>query len=44
MVREMRPRERFWSAELPRSLKETQGSNEQVKRRAALRASPGIPP
>ena len=49
VVREMPPRERFGPDELPRWLKETQDSNERAKRshakrRAALRASPDIPP
>ena len=43
------PRERFGPAELLRWLEDTQDSNElarrsHAKRRAALRASPGIPP
>ena len=49
VVREMLPRERFGSAELLRWLEDTQDSNERAKcshakRRAALRASPHIPP
>ena len=49
VVREMLPRERFGPAELLRWLEDTQDSNERVrrshaKRRAALRASPHIPP
>ena len=49
VVREMLPRERFGPAELLRWLAETQESNERArrshaKRRAALRAFPGIPP
>ena len=49
VVREMPPRERFGPDELPRWLKETRECNERArrshaKRRAALRASPDIPP
>ena len=49
VVRELLPRERFGPAELLRWLEETQDSNERArrshaKRRAALRASPHIPP
>ena len=49
VMREMLPRERFGPAELLRWLEDTQDSNElarrsHAKRRAALRASPGIPP
>ncbi len=49
VVREMLPRERFGPFELLRWLEETQERNEgasrsHAKRRAALRASPGIPP
>ena len=49
VVREMLPRERFGPDELLRWLKETQDGNERArrshaKRRAALRASQGIPP
>ena len=49
VVREMLPRERFRPAALLRWLEDTQDSNEQArrshaKRRAALRASPNIPP
>ena len=49
MVREMLPRKRFRPDELLRWLEETQDSNERAKRshakrRAALRASRGIPP
>ena len=49
VVREMLPRERFGPAELLRWLEDTQDSNERArrsyaKRRAALRASPHIPP
>ena len=46
---DMLPRERFGRNELLRWLEDTQDSNERArrphaKRRAALRASPGIPP
>ena len=49
MVREMLPRERCGPDELLRWLTETQDGNERArrshaKRRAALRASQGIPP
>ena len=49
VVREMLPRERFGPDELLRWLEDTQDSNERAsrshaKRRAALRASQGIPP
>ncbi len=49
VVREMLPRERFGPDELLRWLEDTQDSNERArlshaKRRAALRASRGIPP
>ena len=49
VVREMLPRERFGPAELLRWLEETQECNERArhshaKRRAALRASPHVPP
>ena len=49
VVREMLPRERFGPNELLRWLEETQECNERArrshaKRRAALRASPHIPP
>ena len=49
VVREVLPRERFGPDELLRWLEDTQDSNEwarlsHAKRRAALRASPGIPP
>ena len=49
VVREMLPRERFGPAELLRWLEDTQDSNKRArrsheKRRAALRASPRIPP
>ena len=49
VVREMLPREQFGPAELLRWLAETQESNERArlshaKRRAALSASPNIPP
>ena len=49
VVREMLPRERFGPDELLRWLEDTQNSNElarrsHAKRRAALRASPRIPP
>ena len=49
VVRELLPRERFGPAGLLRWLEETQDSNERArcshaKRRAALRASPHIPP
>ena len=49
VVREMLPRERCGPFELLRWLEETQERNEgasrsHAKRRAALRASPGIPP
>ena len=49
VVREMLPRERFGPTELLRWLKDTQDSNERAKRshakrRAAMRASPHIPP
>ena len=49
VVREMLPRERFGPEELLRWLEDTQDSNERArrshaKRRAALRASPDIPP
>ena len=49
MVREVLPQERFGPAELLRWLEDTQDSNERArrshaKRRAALRASPDIPP
>ena len=49
VVREMLPRERFGPAELLRWLEDTQDSNERArrshaKRRAAMRASPHIPP
>ena len=49
VMREMLPRERFGPAALLRWLEDTQDSNEQIrrshaKRRAALRASPNIPP
>ena len=49
VVREMLPRERFGPTELLRWLEDTQDSNERAKRshakrRAAMRASPHIPP
>ena len=49
VVREMLPRERFGPDELLRWLEQTQECNERArrshaKRRAALRASPNIPP
>ena len=49
VVREMLPRERFGPEELLRWLEDTQDSNERArrshaKRRAAMRASPHIPP
>ena len=49
VVREMLPRERLGAEELLRWLEDTQDSNERArrshaKRRAALRASQGIPP
>ncbi len=49
VVGEMLPRERFGPNELLRWLEETQECNERTrrshaKRRAALRASPDIPP
>ena len=49
VVREMLPREGFGPAELLRWLEETQECNERArhshaKRRAALRASPHVPP
>ena len=49
VVREVLPRERFGPDELLQWLEETQDSNERArhshaKRRAALRASPDIPP
>ena len=49
VVRDMLPRERFGPAELLRWLEDTQDSNERAsrshaKRRAALHASPHIPP
>ena len=49
VVREALPRERFGPDELLRWLEDTQDSNERArrshaKRRAALRASQGIPP
>ena len=49
VVREMLPRERFGPEELLRWLQTTQLNNERAslsheKRRAALRASPRIPP
>ena len=49
VVREMLPRERFGPTELLRWLEDTQDSNERArrshaKRRAALSASPHIPP
>ena len=49
VVREVLPRERFGPDELLRWIKDTQDSNERArrshaKRRAALRASQGIPP
>ena len=49
VVREMLPRERFGPAELLRWLEDTQLHNERAsrshaKRRAALRASPHVPP
>ena len=49
VVREMLPRERFGPDELLRWLEDTQDSNEgasrsHAKRRAALRASPHVPP
>ena len=49
VVWEMLPRERFGPAELPRWIEDTQDSNERAsrshaKRRAALRASQGVPP
>ena len=49
VVRDMLPREQFGPAELLRWLQDTRHSNERArrshaKRRAALRASPHIPP
>ena len=49
VVREVLPQERFGPDELLRWLEDTQDSNERArrshaKRRAALRASPDIPP
>ena len=49
VVRDMLPREQFGPAELLRWLEDTRHSNERARRshaklRAALRASPHIPP
>ena len=49
VVREMLPRKRFGPDELLRWIEDTQDSNERARhshamRRAALRASPHIPP
>ena len=49
VVREMLPREQFGPTELLRWLEDTQDSDERAKRshakrRAAMRASPHIPP